>query len=115
MKAIRFLIIAAVWFGSVSGGLIASENKGAETIRLPGGPSGDITFRHRVHQGNVPDCGECHALFPQEPNGILESKKEGRIKNRQVMDGLCLKCHRQLKKEEKPTGPLSCRECHKKN
>ena len=107
-------LMSMLLIGGLSVWGIAMEHQGGEHIRLSGGNSGDVSFPHWVHQKAIPDCMHCHVLFPQGKNAIGTSKTSGLLKNKQVMDDLCLRCHRQLKKENRETGPVSCKACHKK-
>jgi cytochrome c2 len=67
-----------------------------------------------MHQAIAKDCTTCHSLFPQTPGSLDESKKNGAIKAKQVMNKVCLKCHRGMKKAGKKFGPVSCSGCHTK-
>ena len=91
---------------------VADVNKGAEDMVLYGGKSGDVPFPHLKHQENLEDCQTCHDLFPQEAGVIEKLKADGELKKKAVMNTQCTKCHRVLKKEGKPTGPTSCKNCH---
>ena len=44
----------------------SSEDKGADSIVLKGGKSGDVVFPHGRHQGVTVDCQPCHTMFPKE-------------------------------------------------
>lgn len=90
----------------------AIENTGAETMVLPGGPRGDVSFPHRQHQNALTDCNACHTLFPQVSGSIAALKSEGKLDNKQVMNKLCIKCHRAKRKAGEPAGPTSCKTCH---
>lgn len=91
-----------------------SEKQGAEEISLFGGKRGDVTFPHRRHQDALGDCSICHTLFPREKGVIEAYKKEEKLKPKQVMNKLCVKCHREKAKAGEPTGPRSCNSCHNK-
>lgn len=91
-----------------------SDSKGPETLVLEGGTKGNITFPHREHQNNLRDCKICHTLFPQKAGSIAAMKADGELKKKQVMNKLCLNCHRKMKKAGKDTGPTSCSDCHRK-
>lgn len=89
-----------------------NEKQGAENISLFGGKRGDVPFPHRRHQEVNKDCSVCHTLFPRE-KGIIEAlKKEEKLKAKQVMNKLCVKCHRAKAKAGEPSGPRSCNACH---
>lgn len=89
-----------------------SEKQGAEEISLYGGKRGDVPFPHRRHQEVIRDCSVCHTLFPREMGVIEAYKKEKKLKAKQVMNKLCVKCHRTKAKAGEPTGPRSCNTCH---
>ena len=90
---------------------LCAANQGAEKIILDGGASGKVNFAHRQHQNNLGDCKVCHTLFPQEKNAISQMRKKGSLKKREAMNQ-CVNCHKDLKKQSKPSGPVSCRGCH---
>jgi hypothetical protein len=92
----------------------ASENRGAEALNLDGGSRGAVAFPHHRHQEKLGDCAVCHNLFSQEPGAIVRFKKEGRLASKQVMNKLCIKCHRAEKKAGNESGPVSCSQCHRK-
>ena len=89
-----------------------SPNRGAAQIVLPGGSSGNVPFPHHRHQENQADCMTCHELFPQEPGSVEQLKSEGKLQAKQVMNKLCVKCHRELKRANQPSGPVTCKTCH---
>lgn len=104
-----FIILATVLTVSA-----ADENKGAEKITINGGSFGDIVdFPHHKHQVVLGDCNKCHDLFPKKANVIVEMKAEGKLKKKQVMNQ-CLDCHKAMKKANQKSGPVSCKQCHKK-
>ncbi len=88
-----------------------AENKGAEKILIQGGASGNIDFPHHKHQNTLSDCNICHAQFPQNSGAIDSLKKSGKLEKKGVMN-TCLKCHRDMAKAGKKTGPTSCKQCH---
>ncbi len=112
MKSIKhFLIIAGlILFAAVI--VTASEKTGAKEITVDGGSKGDINFPHKVHQDNLKDCMICHDTFPQELDVIKKMKKEKELKRKQVMNAVCLKCHKEYKKAGKEYGPTKCSGCH---
>ena len=86
---------------------------------------GDVTFTHKKHNvdyqidcynadchhhtlRNVKEkqdlCRDCHK---KQAEGDTPSKKDAFHKS-------CKKCHEDEKKENKPTGPTACKDCHKK-
>ena len=93
---------------------LAVENKGAEIVLLDGGKRGRVTFHHHLHQNILKECQLCHEIFPQEKDAIQRLKSEGRLAKKQVMNKLCIKCHKALAREGKPSGPKTCKKCHHK-
>jgi hypothetical protein len=117
MKTVKVLVLMLLIMGIV--GLawaytIQTENKGEAQITLDGGKSGPVPFPHRVHQTVLGDCKICHELFPQKAGAIETLKAEGELKAKQIMNKHCTKCHRQMKKDGKKTGPTTCTACHVK-
>ena len=90
----------------------ANQNKGAESVELPGGKRGNVPFPHHQHQEKLGDCDICHSVFPQESGSIEKLKAEGKLKKKYVMNKLCTKCHKETKKAGRKTGPTTCSKCH---
>lgn len=115
MKSIRIitvLLIAAGLFWGIA--IAADENKGAEQMTLNGGSRGNVDFPHLRHQETLTGCMTCHDMFPQTPGIIDQYKAEGKLKSKQVMNKLCVSCHRAMDRDGKKTGPTSCSKCHNK-
>ncbi|MCP4747465.1 MAG: cytochrome c3 family protein [Desulfobacteraceae bacterium] len=91
------------------------EKKGAEKMSLYGGSRGPVPFPHLKHQKALNDCNVCHGVFDQQAGSIEKLKQEGKLVKKQVMNKQCIKCHRTAKKEDKSSGPTSCKKCHIKN
>ena len=89
-----------------------TPSQGAAQMVLQGGNSGNVPFPHHRHQESQVDCMVCHELFPQEAGAVDRLKEGGQLKAKQVMNKLCVKCHRENKKARKPTGPVTCKTCH---
>lgn len=108
MMAMVILAIAllAAW------GAAAQTSKGAEQIKLAGGSQGSVPFPHHRHQQTLNDCLGCHAFFPQEPDGIAKAMTAGKLAPKQVMNSLCIQCHRDRKQAGQTTGPIGCAKCH---
>lgn len=106
-------ILLAAFFTSASETKQAL-NKGAEEMVLNGGKQGQVSFPHRLHQTKLEDCRACHDLFPQEKGSIDKLKTEGSLKSKQVMNTLCIKCHRAEKRAGNASGPTICSKCHQK-
>jgi len=107
-------ILALVLGAFLSMGIaFAVENKGAASMVLQGGSSGDVPFPHHKHQNALGDCNLCHNLFPQEPGGVEKLKAEGRLKKKAVMEQ-CKSCHRKRTDKGERGGPVGCKACHRK-
>ncbi len=106
--AVLALAVLGVW------GLHAEENRGADQMVLEGGGSGPVPFPHHRHQAAVAQCQACHVLFPQEKGSIEKRKAGGQLAGKQVMNKLCVQCHKELKKAGGASGPTTCTQCHRK-
>jgi hypothetical protein len=95
---------------------MAAQNNGADKVILGGGTMGDVTLPHHTHQKAevAGDCKACHDTFPQEAGVIARLKAEDKLKSKEVMNKICLNCHRAKKTEGAKSGPTSCKECHNK-
>jgi hypothetical protein len=88
-------------------------NTGAESITIDAGKKAGVPFPHRRHQTiESVACNTCHDLFPQTSGSIASLKAEGTLGRKQVMKDLCISCHKETAKAEKPSGPTSCKVCH---
>lgn len=109
-------VFCAMIIGGIllSGGIsTAGDDKGAESIMLDGGSRGSVTFPHGRHQGIFVDCKPCHELFPKESHVVERMKAEGKLQKKDVMN-MCKGCHNDLAKKGQKTGPVACKDCHKK-
>jgi cytochrome c7-like protein len=111
MKVIILSLCAALSLAVMAN---AVQNKGAEHIELFGGKTGKVLFPHHKHQTALGDCNLCHDIFPQKSGSIEQLKTEESLKKKQVMNKQCIKCHRSKKKAGERSGPLKCKECHRK-
>jgi hypothetical protein len=102
-------IILSVFISTIG---LAVENKGAEKIQIDGGSRGAISFQHRQHQDRLGDCNVCHTMFPQESQSLARLKGNGQLKPKNVMNKLCIKCHKAEKKVGNNAGPTKCSKCH---
>ncbi|SDT84952.1 cytochrome c3 family protein [Desulfobacula phenolica] len=114
MKTLKKIVIlvSVIFFSSIF--CVFAQNTGKKTILLNGGKKGNINFEHHMHQTIINDCLICHSFFPQKSGSLDESKDSGTIKAKQVMNTVCIKCHREMKKAGKHYGPLQCSGCHTK-
>ncbi len=114
MQRLKLTIFIAGLFIFVAAIITASENRGAPEITVDGGSKGKIAFPHKFHQDELKECMLCHDAFPQEPGVINKMKKNKDLKRKQVMKKVCLKCHKEYKKDGKEHGPIKCNGCHVK-
>ena len=110
--SVVLISIAAIVIGSSVAFSDNDQNKGAESIEIDGGTGGKVSFPHHQHQENLADCTICHSVFPQKPGSIEELKAQGKLEKKHVMNKLCTKCHKEMKKAGRKTGPLTCSKCH---
>lgn len=112
------LLIGLLLVGGFSAGfgavLAQSQNTGAAEIVLDGGTSGNVAFPHQRHQAKLVDCTTCHSVFPQKAGGIEELKAQGKLAKKQIMNELCIKCHKEKKQAGEKAGPTTCTTCHVK-
>lgn len=116
MKTALIAALAATVLAITALGLPASEeNRGAAEMTIEGGRRGPVPFPHHRHQDTLPDCQACHDVFPRETGSIERLKADGTLKaQRDVMNKLCVKCHRDKRRAGEKTGPVTCRSCHQK-
>ncbi|MBF0200575.1 MAG: cytochrome c3 family protein [Desulfamplus sp.] len=109
---LKIIIISLVIF--IAAVVTASQKviSGAPEITLDGGSRGEVPFPHKLHQDGLDDCNVCHDTFPKELEVIKKMKGADELKKKQVMNEVCIKCHRELQKANKSTGPTSCKGCH---
>jgi hypothetical protein len=97
---------------ALAGAAFAAGN-GAETMMLKGGSMGDVNFPHKVHQDKLKDCNACHKLFAQEAGSIEKAIAAKTLKKKDAMKQ-CMDCHKAMKAKGEKTGPVGCKDCHKK-
>jgi hypothetical protein len=114
VKVLALMLLMVGVVGLAGAYTIQTENKGEAHITLDGGKNGPVPFPHHAHQTALEDCKVCHDLFPQKAGAINALKASDGLKAKQVMNKLCTKCHKELKKEGKKTGPTTCKTCHAK-
>ena len=113
MKIITIVsIIAIIIFTGATA--VAVQNQGAKSIMLDGGKKGEVDFPHHLHQNTMGDCSACHDFFPKTEGIIKDFKKQGELKKMQVMNKICIKCHRLKKEAGEKAGPTKCSQCHVK-
>jgi c(7)-type cytochrome triheme protein len=104
--------LLAVAAGPLAASDVATQDKGAEEIKIPAGKRGPVLFPHRRHQEKLGDCDICHSVFPQKAGIIKELKAQRKLKKKQVMNKLCTRCHKEKKREGIKAGPTTCAKCH---
>lgn len=90
----------------------AAETK-MNSLPFPHSVHADYDCTECHHEGEVSqsctDAG-CHDLFvPEEP-----AQRRDIAYYEKAYHDQCLGCHRELKKEQAPTGPVACTGCHPK-
>lgn len=83
-------------------------------IKLESGSLPAVDFPHRLHQAKLEDCSVCHDMFPPERGAIKTLQKKGELEKKAVMNQKCISCHKEEKTAGKPSGPVSCTQCHAK-
>ena len=102
-----------------------------EVIKEP--KKGPVTFPHVKHKALK--CIDCHHEYKDGKNVWLEGQEvkkcqachsreapvsrkletEGKVvKIDTVFHDQCVKCHKKMKEEKKPSGPTACTKCHPK-
>jgi hypothetical protein len=112
MVVMIMMVVMLVAAMAVSSGRAMAEN--AEMIDIQTGGKGLVPFPHGEHQDLLKNCMVCHQWFPQQKEGILKLKGEGRLGKMQIMKDLCIQCHKDTRKAGKESGPESCSQCHSK-
>jgi len=115
MKLKTIAILGSVLIISGTMAVVGAQNMGTAQFSLDGGSKGEINFPHSLHQETLNDCQVCHGTFPMEPGVILKMKNKNELKKQQVMNKVCLACHKQNKAEGKKYGPVKCNDCHSKS
>ena len=107
MTAVVALLPFSLW--------AAEPDKGAEQLVIEGGRQGPVPFPHHRHQAALTDCNVCHEVFPQQSGSIDRLKADGTLKAKSdVMNKLCIKCHRAKRNAGEKSGPVTCSQCHPK-
>ncbi len=113
---VKLVPVAMLLFGFLSAPFLMADDgqNGPADIDLNGGNKGNISFPHRQHQERLGDCNICHNMFPKAHDAVKTLKAEKKLKKNQVMNKLCVSCHKREKKAGRDHGPVSCSACHKK-
>ena len=93
----------------------------------PGKLQKAVPFPHSKHASV--ECAECHHTMEKDGGAIkkcttsgchdsLEFRDKANAKDIKLVENAyhkqCIDCHKNLKKEKKPTGPTACGKCHTK-
>ncbi len=100
-KIIYFIVILFV-----TAGMTYAET----SLIIKSGKKKSVGFPHQKHQ-KMMSCAKCHNLFDKKKDSIQALIEKKKLKKKEVM-AVCLKCHREMKRENKKTGPTSCVKCH---
>ncbi|MFO7838584.1 MAG: cytochrome c3 family protein [Desulfosalsimonadaceae bacterium] len=95
-----------------SAGQKKEAGRGAEMIQLEAGRQPQVLFPHHLHQQKTNNCSVCHQSFPQKRGAINALQEKGELAKQEVMNEICLACHRAKMQAGEPGGPLSCSKCH---
>lgn len=104
---IGLLLTAGIAANAIGG------NAGAGEMALFGGSLGNVSFPHSRHQEALQDCSSCHQLFPQTAGVVQKLIRQNQLKKKEVMNQ-CTQCHRDRAASNKRSGPIKCRDCHRK-
>ncbi len=109
-KALFVLFFIMIFVAAVFAG--EDKEKGASQLEIFSGSKEKVPFPHHAHQEKLNNCDACHSLFPKAPGAIKDLREKGRLKKKQVMNTVCVKCHKAEKAAGKKAGPTSCSVCH---
>jgi hypothetical protein len=74
-------------------------------------------FGHKKHADGIKNCKKCHHTR-KEGEKVKKCTachtKDSKVNTKTAFHKSCRNCHRDLKKEGKPTGPTACTKCHPK-
>jgi hypothetical protein len=120
MKKWLYLIVAVVF---VAGGIISIAIAQSDSIiidnQYPKKLKNPVPLNHKAHADAIA-CTECHHTWKKEeretPQKCAECHKADDKSDKglkQAYHKQCMDCHKDLKKQEKPTGPTTkCTGCH---
>jgi cytochrome c7-like protein len=113
-ESVCLLAVAVfVFFGVFSTVHGENEDKGAQVIVIEKGRMPQVTFPHHLHQKTLEnDCNACHDMFPKQPGVIKELITQKKLRNQQVMNSKCVRCHKEKKAAGEKAGPVKCAQCH---
>jgi hypothetical protein len=121
MKKWLYLMVAVAF---VAGGIISLAIAQPDSVTIdnqyPKKLKGPVTLSHKLHIDKGVACTECHHTWKKEempaPQKCAECHKaddKGPTGLKNAYHKNCQDCHKELKKEGKPTGPtVKCSDCH---
>lgn len=132
LMCVAFLATASLTFAAGAPGddLVIKAPAGMKTKEKDGKPGElqkAVPFPHSKHA--AAECKTCHHTIKAAGDPIklctdsgchdsLEAKGKDNAKDIKLVEnafhGQCIECHKNLKKENKPTGPSACGKCHTK-
>lgn len=109
--------------------LVVSAPEGMKTKEKDGQPGKlqkSVPFPHSKHA--AVECAKCHHTMAKDGvakkcttsgcHDSLEAKGKDNAKDIKLVENAfhnqCIECHKDMKKENKPTGPSACGKCHTK-
>lgn len=105
--ALVLVALSLIFF--VSGRMICAQDAtGPESVTLPGGSFGQVTFSHSLHT-QAAGCKDCHHMgeVTQKCNSCHTA--DASMDSKTAFHTNCIDCHK-----EKSVGPTGCMDCHKK-
>ncbi len=95
-----------------SSGQKEKAGQGAGMIPLDAGRQPQVLFPHHLHQKATKSCSVCHSTFPKKRSAIRTLQEKGELARQEVMNQVCLACHREKARAGETSGPVSCNKCH---
>lgn len=111
MKTKHIIAVLILTMGFCSASSAVGDNRGAQSMVLHGGRSGDVPFPHHRHHEALKGCNPCHDIFPKVPGSIEHLKGEGKLQRKEAMNQ-CRACHIEKARKDEKTGPTKCTGCH---
>jgi hypothetical protein len=121
MKRWFYLMIAVAF---VAGGILSIALAQPDTVTIdnqyPKKLKSPVALSHKLHVDKGVACTECHHTWKKEERATPQKCAECHKADDKGPTGLknayhknCQGCHKDLKKQGKPTGPtMKCTECH---
>ena len=125
---LSFLVVLAVlfmaigWVGAQDATMVLKDTETFKGLQRP-----PVTFTHEKHAELYPDCVQCHHDYEYK-DGKKQNTWSGdgqscsqchklnqtdkKLPLRAAFHDNCTGCHRDLVKESKKSGPVTCGECH---